>query len=449
LPDSMSEDVQGARNPEAPELTRMASVHPRRRRILTIVVVVLLAVSAYVGGKWVRFYMTHVTTDEAWIKGDLVTVSSKVPGEIVELFVDDGYRVEKNDPIATIDPRDYTAKVKEAEAVLEYNTSRLKKAEVELRVKDERTLAELAQAQADYEVSLAKLKQAEEDLALERKRRRDEIEQAEAALESARAQVDEYQARLLNAEQEYQRAIRLFQEGVVSDQDVDLAKREFEVEQARYDSTVEEKKKAEAALKLAKTLEDSVRIKEEAVQTAKGDVKRAEADLGWAEANRGEVELEAENIKTIRAEIAKAEATLEAARTNLLETRVVAPISGVVSRRIADLGEKMEERQPIAVLNDDTAVWVIANIQEKKIRKVRLDQPVEVKVDAYPGRIFSGRVINIGSATAAEFALIPTHDDSRPFTKVAQRIPVKIGVEDPGHELKPGMMVVVSINVKD
>lgn len=423
--------------------------HPGRRRLLTIVVIVLLAFGAYLGGKWVSFYLTHVITDEAWVKGNLVTVSSKVPGQIVELFVDDGHQVAEGDPIAYIDPRDYATTVKEAEAVLDYNKNRLSKAEVELRVKDERTLAELAQADASYEVARAKLKEAEEALALERQRRRDEIEQAQAALESARARVDEHHARLLNAQQEHERAVQLFKDGVVSDQYVDRAQREFDVEQARYYSTVEDRKKAEAALKLANTLEDTVRLKEEAVQRAKGDVRRAEADLRWAEANRGEVELERENIKTIKAEIAKAAATLEQAQINLDETRVLAPISGVVSRRIADLGEKMEERQPIVILNDETDVWVIANIQEKKIRKVKLNQAADVKVDAYPHRIFSGRVINIGSATAAEFALIPTHDDSRPFTKVAQRIPVKIAVDDPRHELKPGMMVVVSIKLKE
>ncbi len=443
------EDEQVTGIPEEPSVPLPPSNNRGKRRVLTIVIVVLLAFGAFIGGKWIRFYLTHVTTDEAWVKGDLVTVSSKVPGEIVEIFIDDGYKVKTGDPIAYIDPRDYATAVKEAQASLDFNKSRLSKAEVELRVKDERTSAELAQAQANYEIAMAKLQEAEEDLALERQRRRDEIERAEAALQSSRSRVDESQAKLLNAKQEHDRAVRLFNDGVTSDQDVDLKQREFEVEQARHQSSVEDMKEHQAALNLAYTLKDTVRLKEEAVQRAKGDVKRAEADLKWAHANRGEVELERENIKTIKTEILKAKAALEQAQINLQETKVLAPISGVVSRRIADLGEKMEERQPIAILNDETDIWVLANVQEKKIRKVKLNQHVDMKVDAYPGRIFPGKVINIGSATAAEFALIPTHDDSRPFTKVAQRIPVKIAVEDPLNELKPGMMVVISIRVTE
>jgi len=89
---------------------------------------------------------------------------------------------------------------------------------------------------------------------------------------------------------------------------------------------------------------------------------------------------------------------------------------------------------------------VEANLEETQVEHVRLGQAVDLKVDAYPNTRFTGNVINIGAATASEFALIPGNRSAGNFTKVTQRIPIKIEVVDPAEQLRPGMMVTVGID---
>ena len=99
-------------------------------------------------------------------------------------------------------------------------------------------------------------------------------------------------------------------------------------------------------------------------------------------------------------------------------------------------------------MHDPKRVWIEANVKETQIRKLAAGQPVEVRVDAYPGKVLRGRVRSIGSATTGSFALLPSPNPSGNFTKITQRIPVRIDVERSGERLAPGMMVEVRIDVR-
>ena len=107
----------------------------------------------------------------------------------------------------------------------------------------------------------------------------------------------------------------------------------------------------------------------------------------------------------------------------------------------------MEAGRRIALLHDPSSVYIEANIRETEIRRVAPGQPVRIEVDAYPGRAFAGRVLRIGEAATSQFALLPNPNPSGHFTKVTQRLPVRIEVEDPSAPLRPGMMVEVFIDV--
>ena len=99
-------------------------------------------------------------------------------------------------------------------------------------------------------------------------------------------------------------------------------------------------------------------------------------------------------------------------------------------------------------MHDPNEVWVEANIKETQVGRLKLGQKVLVAVDAYPDDTFTGRVSRIGSATTARFALLPTPNPSGNFTKITQRVPVKIDIVDPPKPLTPGMMVEVEIDVR-
>jgi membrane fusion protein (multidrug efflux system) len=126
---------------------------------------------------------------------------------------------------------------------------------------------------------------------------------------------------------------------------------------------------------------------------------------------------------------------------------VTSPIDGVVAKKISHIGEVIKAGQPVAIIVDLNNIWVEANLEETQVEHVRLGQSVDLNVDAYPNTRFTGKVINIGAATASEFALIPENRSAGNFTKVTQRIPIRIEVVDPAEQLRPGMMVVVGIDI--
>jgi len=143
--------------------------------------------------------------------------------------------------------------------------------------------------------------------------------------------------------------------------------------------------------------------------------------------------------------------TMEAVAGVMAEKAVLkAPISGLVVQSKAVAGQMATPGMSLAVIADIENLYVSANIKEVAIRKVKVGQPVEIKIDAYPGRVLSGRVENIGMATTSVFSLLPAQNSNGNYIKVTQVIPVKIRITS-RHNLKlmPGMNVTVKIHVDE
>ncbi|HVU23696.1 MAG TPA: HlyD family secretion protein [Opitutus sp.] len=149
------------------------------------------------------------------------------------------------------------------------------------------------------------------------------------------------------------------------------------------------------------------------------------------------------------ARIASAQAELDAAQRSLGKTVVTAPSAGIVTN-VTNLpvGRYLEANQPAFSLIAVGAPWIEANLKETELTHVKTGDPVKIEVDTYPDRDFRGRVIAIGPATGAEFALIPAQNASGNWVKVVQRIPVRISVEnpDPARPLRAGMSTEVDID---
>ena len=127
------------------------------------------------------------------------------------------------------------------------------------------------------------------------------------------------------------------------------------------------------------------------------------------------------------------------------------PFDGVVDRVFVDPGEYVTPGQRVMLVHDPRRVRVEANVKETEIRYFRPGREVRVTVDAYPGRVFTGRVERVGAAATSEFALLPSPNPSGNFTKITQRLPVRIALEDlpAGGALRPGMMVVVETPARE
>ena len=219
-----------------------------------------------------------------------------------------------------------------------------------------------------------------------------------------------------------------------------------------------QKEQVEASLRFA---QESVQLSHVHLARAQEDYVRAEAQFNAAvipkeefdharnalDAARAEQRIALSRIGTARAQVGVVEAQLE-------NGIIASPVTGTVAKRWILPGEVVQPGQPIFSIYDRTETWVTANLEETNLNAVRLGQHVDIAVDSYPDMSFSGEVFQLGTSTAAQFSLIPPNNASGNFTKITQRVPIKISVTQslaPGQtpvELLPGMSVEVRIKVK-
>ncbi len=169
---------------------------------------------------------------------------------------------------------------------------------------------------------------------------------------------------------------------------------------------------------------------------------------------QSELESAKARLSIATAQSNSARAQIGVVETQLRNTVVSSPMDGVVSKRWVMAGDVVSPGQPVFTLYDLKNVWVTANLEETSISALRSADKVEISVDAYPDQKFTGQVLQIGSNTASQFSLIPPNNASGNFTKVTQRVPVKISITPAGassasiEQLLPGMSVEVKVKVK-
>jgi len=187
---------------------------------------------------------------------------------------------------------------------------------------------------------------------------------------------------------------------------------------------------------------------EVAEATYRSATAQLEATRNRALAMGAAVRFADENGRNAGARLRSAEAAVEVARLQLNYGVITSPGSGRIAKRNAEPGQLVQPGQSLMAVVDDSTVWVVANLKETQLENVRPGQPVEVTVDAYGGHIFRGQVESIQGATGARFALLPPDNATGNFTKVVQRVPVKIILDRSSlgpYVLRPGMSVEVAI----
>ena len=260
----------------------------------------------------------------------------------------------------------------------------------------------------DYEASLA---HARADLAAARSR----VDQAKAQVKASEAKFGQSLATVTASEAENRRAAD------------DLK---------RYES-VESRAVSKSASDLARSQAQAAKANGEAVRS---QAKAAEAEVGLSEAG----------VETASAAVKQAEARLRQAELNLSYTELIAPEDGRVTRRVVEKGAYIQPGQALMAIVP-RRYWVIANFKETQLTHMRVGQPVEVVVDAYPGRKIKGQVESMQSGAGARFSLFPPENATGNYIKVVQRVPVKIVLDDlPENDLAlgPGMSAVPKVRVK-
>jgi len=180
-----------------------------------------------------------------------------------------------------------------------------------------------------------------------------------------------------------------------------------------------------------------------AAATANLEAVQRQAAAGGASVRNAEA-----GVRVAQARLEAAQAALENAQLQLGYTTVASPVTGVVSRKLIEVGQLVQPGQALMSIVSDTGVWITANYKETQLASMRVGQPVEIDVDAYPGCQAEGRVESLSAATGARFALLPPDNATGNFTKVVQRVPVRIeitkgcGVDRP---LRQGLSVTTHV----
>jgi membrane fusion protein (multidrug efflux system) len=298
----------------------------RKGKVVIPALVIVIAVSALLA-KWYFGAKDYVTTDDAYIDGNRVTVSAKILGRINMLAVDEGDTVKQGAILVRIDDTD-------------------------LRAQENQAAAALTLAQENLKLAGVNLSKAQDD---------------------------------------FKRSDQQYRDKIIPKEQYDHAQNELDAARTR--------------------------------QSIAG------------------------------AQIASARAQLGVIQTQILNTVIAAPMNGIVSKRWALAGDVVQPAQPILSVYNMDSVWVTANLEETKIAALKMGDAVDIDVDAYPDAVFQGRVIQLGTNTASQFSLIPPNNAAGNFTKVTQRVPVKISIAPaPGQKgsmpLLPGMSVELSVKVR-
>jgi len=246
-----------------------------------------------------------------------------------------------------------------------------------------------------------------------------QLAQIIASLGAARANLKLQEANLHLADLEFKRSEALFQRAVIPKQQYDQAKTAFEVSSAQV-----------------RAASDQVKALEASIETQRALIRQTE--LG---------------IPPQQAVIKQNEATVQAAELNLSYTKIYAPVDGHITNRTVEVGNQIQPAQPLmaVVPLNQKDVWITANYKETDLKNVQPGHKVKITVDAYPGKVFHGRVNSIMAGTGAVFSLFPPENATGNFVKVVQRIPVKITLDstvDPDHSLRIGMSVQPTILVE-
>jgi membrane fusion protein (multidrug efflux system) len=416
----------------------------QRKIVLGVAAAVALAAIGYGIHAWV-WSLAHVSTDDAYVEGTIAPVSSKVAGHVAAVLVEDNQAVKAGQVIVRIDPRDYQARRDQARAAVAVAEAALRAARSELPLTREVTKAQGEEARAQLEAARAAEAAAQAAVAQSQAF----VEARRAAVAALRAEVGGAESTLAQAVREVDRTRRLVADGLVAQRDMDVADTAratagaaLEAAQKRLAQSEREVQQAEAEL-AARRL---------AVAQARERIVEARAAADRAEGQRHQVPMKEAEIGRVEAQLNQARADLEFAELQLAHTEIRAPADGIVSKKSVEVGQVVQMGQPLMAVVPLHTVWVVANFKETQLERVRAGQPATVRIDSYPGRVFTGVVESISAGTGSRFSLLPPENATGNWVKVVQRIPVKIRLEsrDIGnpHPLRAGMSSVVTIRVK-
>ncbi|WP_333784024.1 HlyD family secretion protein [Thermocrinis sp.] len=332
--------------------------------------------------KWIKHRIEYAVSDAVFVKAqEMPTLSFQVAGKVIEVYKDMGDWVEKGEVLARIEPEDYKLQLE----MIESKINSLRAQREALRIQLDRVSKEVRLSLESATLT------SEETLKKE---------------EYLRAQMGELEVQIELLRKDRERLKDLLDKGLIP-------KRKYEEVETNYLALLERKK----------ALQKSVEELRLAYEKSLVGVSMARASLSKVK------ELE-NQLRVLEEEIAALEKQKESALRDLEKTTLKAPFSGYIAKRFINVGDVIRAGQPaFSLINTDT-LYVEVLLEETKLRGIKKGNKAYVRLDAYPDVVLEGRVQEISPVSAATFALAPRDVSAGEFTKVVQRIPIKIELKD-------------------
>jgi membrane fusion protein, multidrug efflux system len=413
MPDDHAADKQ-------PHQTEKKSFHFPASIVSLVILFLAAGVFFLVYGNWNKWESDRADqrTDDAYVRADVTALSTKATGLLARMAVAEYQHVDAGQLIATIRDDDYKATQESAEAALKATDAELP----ELRRQEEVGDSKINQAKAAVAAAESQIAAAQAAVAAAESG----VQSAEAALTGVRAQFD-------NATQESER-----QEGLYTDKATTLQKLQMQRAQ-----TASARATFEGRQQDIKTAQAQVEAHKAEVKRAQASLESAKTDVVAATSSRQLLNAKEEQL---HAEIEARRAALESAKIALGYTIVVAPSAGYIASRNVLPGQMVTPGTTVVSLVQQNP-WIQANFKETQLTRMRAGDEAEIRVDTFPARAWKGHVLLIAPESGAQTALLPPDNATGNFTKIVQRIPVKITL-DPNQDfesLKPGMSATVVV----
>jgi len=354
---------------------------------LTVLITITRNWNAWEGGK------VEQVTDDAYVRGDLTPLSTKVAGIVRAVNVADYQKVRQGDVLVELQDDDYQAQVNQAKATVDAARDGIEENRRQRQLQDVR----IDKAMAG-------------------------IDQAKAQIAAAEAGKEAVQAQLTRARSERIRQEGLYQAHSTTEQNLEAAVAAEGNLSAQFASR-------DADLNQARTMLHSNELAAEAERRSKAVLASQEMQL--------------------QADLRAKQASLAAASVNIGYTKIYAPGDGTVGERQVRPGQLVSPGTQVISFIAFTK-WVQANFRETQLTNVKVGDPADLRIDEYPGQLIRGKVVEIAPASGSQFALLPPDNATGNFTKVVQRVPVKIALEDStfATKLRPGISVIATVRTR-
>ena len=466
----MSSQSSGDPKPAPPPEVKVPAPEPRKQSPkpkrwntkLTIGALVLL-VLLIVGVPRILHALRTVSTDDAYVNSHVTFVAPRVPGQVLQVLVDDNSRVRKGDVLVQLDPEPYRVQVAIKQAAVDVAKANLVLAEANVR-------GLVAQARSQRFKLTHAIEEVDNQVAL--------IRQRVATWEQSKAS-------LALAQQEFDRAKRLLASKVVSNEEYDQKEAALAVANAQVTQALENVHQARASLGLSPVPPEGTGLAEvppnldqtfSSVRQALAELLQSAAQLGIMPSSynltpketieefyrrdpQGDIDKiyaqvvqDAPSLKQAQANLEQAQRNLDEAKLELSYCAIVAEIDGVITRRNVNPGNNVQVGQSLMAIRSLRDIWVDANFKETQLRHLRIGQRAELKVDMYGGEhTFEGRISGFTMGTGSTLALLPPQNATGNFVKVVQRLPVRLDITNYDPDKLPlfvGLSVEPSVDVK-